>query len=144
MQTITIFEILEELNLETEFENHNSSDDENNNTSSPAARNVTKGDTYNINNDKRPRTRSGKQIIPPSQLNLHQEHLVTHIYEKKEYTKVSQCMIAKIVHQLYHLFRQQMNQCAFMEALGLNNGLKHFGEKGFDAAVEEVKQLHDR
>jgi hypothetical protein len=35
-------------------------------------------------------------------------------------------------------------QYAFIEAFGLKKGLKHFGKKGYDAALGEVKQLHDR
>jgi hypothetical protein len=31
-----------------------------------------------------------------------------------------------------------------MGTFGLNKGLKHFGKQGYDAAVSEVKQLHDR
>jgi hypothetical protein len=32
----------------------------------------------------------------------------------------------------------------FIQAYGLKRGLKHFGEKGYNAAMEEMKQLHER
>ena len=31
-----------------------------------------------------------------------------------------------------------------METYSLKKGLKHFGEKGYNAAMQEMKQLHDR
>jgi hypothetical protein len=77
-------------------------------------------------------------------LNLYQEHLVTQTHEKNEYTQESQFMIAKTMHHLNHQSLQQKNDYAFLETFGLNKGFKHFGAKGYDAAVEEVKQLHDR
>jgi hypothetical protein len=33
---------------------------------------------------------------------------------------------------------------AFVETYSLKKGLKQFGKKGYDAALGEIKQLHDR
>jgi hypothetical protein len=69
----------EEFNPETEFENDDTSEDED-----------VDEDTTNGNDDvsnNRTRTRSGRQIIPPSRLSLYQEHLVTQTHEKNEYTQ---------------------------------------------------------
>jgi hypothetical protein len=126
----------EEFNPKTEFENDDTSEDED------VAEDTT-NDNDDVNNG-RTRTRSGRQIIPPSQLNLYQEHIVTQTHEKNEYTQESQFMIAKTIHHLNHQSLQEKNDYAFLETFGLNKGLKHLGPKGYDAAVEEVKQLHDR
>jgi hypothetical protein len=51
-------------------------------------------------------------------------------------------MIAKAIQYLNE--KQNKKEYAFMETYGLNKGLKHFGKKGYDAAISEVEQLHDR
>jgi hypothetical protein len=34
--------------------------------------------------------------------------------------------------------------CSFLETFSLNRGLKQFGEKGYNARFDEIRQLHER
>jgi hypothetical protein len=87
-------------------------------------------------------TRSGRVARPPDHLIFHQNHLITQSNHPTEYNTDIANVIAKTFHYFNNLIVSK--NYAFLETYSLKKGLKHFGSKGYDAALGEIKQLHDR
>jgi hypothetical protein len=87
-------------------------------------------------------TRSGCMIKAPNFFYLHQHHLFTQGHKVAEYTMETGNFIAKTMHYLNNLVSSK--KYAFLETYSLKKGLKNFVQKGYDAALGEIKQLHDR
>jgi hypothetical protein len=87
-------------------------------------------------------TRSGRVARPPDRLNLYQHHLFTQGMQKTEYNVETAPVIAKTMHYFNNLVVSK--NYAFLETFSLKKGFKQFGQKGYDAALGEIKQLHDR
>ena len=87
-------------------------------------------------------TRSGRLSRPPNRLNLHQHQLFTQGMKKTEYNVETANVIAKTMHYFNNLVVSK--NYAFLETYSLKKGLKQFGKNGYDAALGEIKQLHDR
>jgi hypothetical protein len=86
-------------------------------------------------------TRFGRVSKPPMKLSLSQYNIPTQGYNNIEYTTTSARVFAITVNQTMNKFQ---NQYQFIQTYSLNAGLKKFGEKGWDAALGDMKQLHDR
>jgi hypothetical protein len=131
-------ENLEESN-ETEHSN-NEVDDESEEELSEVESNTDESESVEDDNDELvKRTESGRVSKPPEKLNLHQCHLQTQRYNKTEYSFEKEKVISQSMIGFNNKGRYQ-----FIQAYGLKRELKHFGEKGYNAAMEEMKQLHKR
>jgi hypothetical protein len=54
-------------------------------------------------------------------------------------------VIAKTIHHFNNMVLENSKKAYnFLEIYSLNKGLKEFGEKGYDTAFDEIKQLHQR
>jgi Reverse transcriptase (RNA-dependent DNA polymerase) len=94
----------------------------------------------NVPDEKR--TRSGRVTRPPDRMNLHQCHLQTQGHSETEYAFETAKVIAKNISGFNAVMTN--NQQSFVETYSLKKGLKHFGTKGYEAAIGEMKQLHER
>ena len=82
-------------------------------------------------------TRTGRIVRPPEKLCLHQCHLQTQGHVETEYGFETAKMIATQMVLMNEKY-------SFAETYSLNKGLKKFGERGYDAALNEMRQLHER
>jgi Reverse transcriptase (RNA-dependent DNA polymerase) len=91
-------------------------------------------------------TRSGRTSRAPDRLIFLQHNLFTQGHKKTEYTEETAKVIAKIIHHYNNTaFAASSNrELSFLETYSLNKGLKHFGDKGYKAAFDKVRQLHER
>jgi hypothetical protein len=90
-------------------------------------------------------TRSGRVYRAPAKLNLRQCHLHTQGYSKEEYSIETGRVIAEYINNFSHIKINKLHKRhSFVETFSLNKGLQNFGQKGHDAAYNEMKQLHDR
>ena len=91
-------------------------------------------------------TRSGRISKPRDILTLYQSHLHTQAHEEVIYSNETARVIATtICHMnvsLGSLTNEQAHQ--YVQSYSLRKGLQHFGENGRNAAISEMKQLHDR
>jgi hypothetical protein len=87
-------------------------------------------------------TSSGRVVRAPDRLNLHQCHLLTQGCEETEYSVDT----AKVIANTINGFNNYMvtKKLSFLETYSLKRGLKQFGKRGEEAALGEMKQLHDR
>jgi hypothetical protein len=82
------------------------------------------------------KTRSGRVSRPVHKyVTTHQSHLITQAIEPEEYTPENARIIATTMVAMHH---------QFIQTFSLGKGIKAFGEKGRKAALEEMKQLHQR
>jgi hypothetical protein len=72
---------------------------------------------------------------------LSQYYIPTQAYKKIENTTTSARVFAITVNQMMNKFP---NHYHFIQTYSLYAALKKFGEKGWDAALGEMKLLHDR
>jgi hypothetical protein len=86
-------------------------------------------------------TRFGRVSKPHTKLSLSKYNIPTQGYNNIEYTTTSARVFAITVNQMMNKFQ---NQYQFIQIYSLNDGLKKFGEKGWDAALGEMKQFHNR
>ena len=90
-------------------------------------------------------TRSGRAVTAPQRLNLHQSHLPTQSVEPEEYDPAYARVIANFVCELNAMqLNSQHKHHSHLVTYSLQKGLKQFGERGYDAAYGEMKQLHQR
>lgn len=91
-------------------------------------------------------TRSGRVSKAPERLGFNQYHLFTQGCQQTEYTAETAKVIAKVINHLNNMIlaKNKKSQYAFVISYSLKKGLKHFGERGYNATLGEVKQLHDR
>jgi hypothetical protein len=89
--------------------------------------------------DDRVTTRSGRVSRAPTKYTL--AHLEPKQQQVEEYTLDSARIIAEVMCQ-YNLKYEKKHQ--FLQTFSLNKGLKVFGDKGKEAALKEMQQLHDR
>jgi Reverse transcriptase (RNA-dependent DNA polymerase) len=89
-----------------------------------------------LNNELR--TKSGRLVKPPVKLNLNQCHLITQGHERTEYSIETGKVIARNMIGINHKHYQ------FTETYGLKKGLRKFGKDGYTAALQEMRQLHER
>ena len=76
-----------------------------------------------------------------------QQHFIfTQGHKETLYSIESAQIIAKTMHYLNNMIHSKKYEklYSFVVTYSLNKCLKHFGQKGYDAAFGEVKQLHDR
>ena len=83
-------------------------------------------------------TRSGRQSKPPTKMNLHQCHLLTQAQEEIEYQYENAQIGAKNMTEINNQFYQ------FMSTYNLKQGIKRFGKEGYEAAMQELRQLNER
>jgi hypothetical protein len=141
-KTIHEFTVLESANNEEEaFNNSNEDEDvtESGSIQDSSDDDNDQGDPGNPT--PYPTKRSGRVSKPPVKLSLSQYNIPTQGNKNIEYTFTSARVFAIIVNQMVSKFQ---NQYHFIQTYSLNAGLKKFGEKGWDAALGEMKQLHDR
>ena len=82
------------------------------------------------------RTRSGRVLRPVHKyVTTHQAHLQTQAIEQTEYLIEMAKVIAQTISKMNYQFAQTYS---------LIKGIKAFGDKGHQAAHNEMKQLHDR
>ena len=86
--------------------------------------------------DKITRTRSGRVSRPVHKyVTTHHGHLITQATKPEVYSIETAKVIATTINKINYLFAQTYS---------LSKGIKEFGEKGHQAAREEMKQLHER
>ena len=99
---------------------------------------------------ERPR-RSGRESKPvksykPSMTGKTYEtnHLITQVLDRTEYDNEYALLMARTIMD----FRDRDKNCevgsSFAETYSLNTGIKKLGERGYNAAFDEVNQLHQR
>ena len=86
-------------------------------------------------------TRSGRVTRPPDRMNLHQCHLQTQGHSETEYAFETAKVVAKNISGFNAVMTN--HQQSFVETYLLKKVLKHFGTKGYEAAIGEMKQLHE-
>jgi len=131
---------------------HVTFEDDNNDDYSDKENVNEEDETYNNNDDIKStddeddptiqRTRSGRRIRPPEKLSLSQYHIPTQGYVKTEYTYNSAKVFTMAIQQWMQ--KTVNSQYQFIQTYGLKAGIKQFGEKGKEAAYQEMKQIHDR
>ena len=65
----------------------------------------------------------------------------------EEYTSRGAHVFAQIIEEMSHLnltTKQEKKFYSFVQQYGIGKGIKKSGKKGNDAAMKEMKQLHDR
>jgi hypothetical protein len=73
-----------------------------------------------------------------------QHNLFTQGHLETEYTEEPAKIIAKTIHHYNSmLYATSSNKCSFLETFSLNKGLKQFGEKGYNATFDKIRQLHE-
>jgi Reverse transcriptase (RNA-dependent DNA polymerase) len=87
-------------------------------------------------------TMSGRAVRAPDRLTFHQSHLQTQGHETTEYSIETAKVIANNMISFNAMIIK--NKFSFVETYSLKRGLKHFGQRGHEAAFGEMKQLHDR
>jgi hypothetical protein len=87
---------------------------------------------------------SGRISKPPTRYGFN--NLLTQGHEESEYSVESAKIISKIINHMNNIIKypNYAKGNSFVETFSLKKGLKHFGDKGYDAAFGEIKQLHDR
>jgi ribulose bisphosphate carboxylase small subunit len=83
-------------------------------------------------------TRSGRTSKAPIKLSRYEEHI--------EYSIPTARVIAKTMDYMSNGVRIEKKQVnhQFVQTYTLMKGMKHFGNKGKEAAMNEMKQLHER
>jgi hypothetical protein len=91
-------------------------------------------------------TRSGRISKPRDILTLHQCHLSTHVLEEVPYSLETARVIATTICHLNVTMGCLTDEQAYqyVQSYNLRKGLQHFGENEKNAAISEMKQLHDR
>jgi hypothetical protein len=94
------------------------------------------------------KTRSGRLSRPTPRMNMYQaqQHLSTEKATVEEYSQDTAQVIATVMCHWNNVC-QQFNKTTlamFIQTYSLNKGIKKFGQKGKDAAIKEMKQLHNR
>jgi hypothetical protein len=90
-------------------------------------------------------TRSGREIKKPEKFTLHQSHLVSRSATTEEYSQDTALVVAKFMVELNDkVDASGVDDYTFVETYSLRKGLQKFGERGYDAAVGEMRQMHDR
>ena len=94
------------------------------------------------------KTRSGRLSKPKARMNLYQEqqHLSHEKATVEEYSAETAQVIATVMCHWNNVCREfdDTTLAMFIQTYSLNKGIKKFGQKGKDAAIKEMKQLHDR
>ena len=87
------------------------------------------------------------QEAPQSIKNESKYHLHHQGCFVQEYSSRSAHVFAQIVEQLSHIqlnAKTEKDFYSFVQQYGLGKGIQKFGMKGKEAAISEMKQLHDR
>jgi hypothetical protein len=94
------------------------------------------------------KTRSGLLSRPTPHMNMYQaqQHLSTEKATVEEYSQETAQVIATVMGHWNNICRQfdETTLAMFIQTYSLNKGIKKFGQKGKDAAIKELKQLHNR
>ena len=96
------------------------------------------------------RTRTQRQVMQPSmtgQTYSHstpQMHLMVPENEASEYGTDAAQYAANLLHMLRYKHSVQKKAHQFLITYSLQKGIKKFGTKGYQSALNEMKQLHDR
>jgi hypothetical protein len=94
------------------------------------------------------KTRSGCLSRPTPPMNMYQaqQHLSTENATVEEYSQDTAQVIATVMCHWNNVCRQfdETALAMFIQTYSLNKGIKKFGQKGKDAAIKEMKQLHNR
>ena len=96
------------------------------------------------------RTRTQRQVMQPSmtgQTYSHstpQMHLMVPENEASEYGTDAAQYAANLLHMLRYRHSVQQKAHQFLITYSLQKGIKKFGSKGYQSALNEMKQLHDR
>ena len=71
-------------------------------------------------------------------------HFITQMIDRAEYDNEYALLIARTITELQHRKLNEKNGKSFAETYTLKTGIKKFGTRGYNAAYNEVKQLHQR
>jgi uncharacterized linocin/CFP29 family protein len=81
-------------------------------------------------------------------MNLYQaeQHLSHERAHIEEYSQETAQVIATVMCHWNNVCKRydDMTLASFIQTYSLNKGMKKFDQKGMDAAIKEMKQLHDR
>jgi hypothetical protein len=93
-------------------------------------------------------TRSSCISRPKTRMNLYQaeQHLSHQKAHVEEYSQETAQVIATVMCHWNNVCKHYNDTklAMFIQTYSLNKGMKQFGQKGMDAAIKEMKQLHDR
>jgi len=92
-------------------------------------------------------TRSGRRVTRPTRYPADEgcNHFLDELDDKIEKITDYDCFEVKVIGTCMMHYQQTCeNEFSFIQQYGLMKGLKLFGKKGRQAALKEVKQLHDR
>ena len=92
-------------------------------------------------------TRSGRRVTRPTRYPADEgcNHFLDELDDKIEKITDYDCFEVKVIGTCMMHYQQTCeNEFSFIQQYGLMKGLKLFGRKGRQAALKEVKQLHDR
>jgi hypothetical protein len=119
--------------------NNNDTDDGNNNDTNPSddQSDEEDEDEYPAVTAGVTTTRSGRVINPPSRYTLAQNEDTTYQYETADTAPLA-IIMSQIQEKVY------ATGYLFAETFSLNKGIKQFGDRAKEAAIGEMKQLHDR
>ena len=82
---------------------------------------------------------------PPDRMNLHQCNLSTQAIDPEEYdSKYARVIASHMCNLDVAVLNTKHKHPAFVTTFGLGKGIQKFGDKGCQAAVAEMSQLHDR
>jgi hypothetical protein len=90
-------------------------------------------------------SKSGHTTRAPDRFGFNQYNLLTQRHVKTEYLMESAKLLTKTTCHYNNMININKihNGYAVVETFSLKKGLKQIGEKGFKAAFDEIKQLHD-
>jgi Reverse transcriptase (RNA-dependent DNA polymerase) len=93
-----------------------------------------------------PTTRYGRILRKPDRLTFGHQHLITDDVEETEYSIETAMVIAKTINYYNEVNKSTTTKKgkSFVETYSLKKGLKEFGDKGYEAALGEMQQLHER
>jgi Reverse transcriptase (RNA-dependent DNA polymerase) len=92
-----------------------------------------------------PTTRYGRILRKPERLTFGHQHLQTDQAEENQYSDETAMVIAKTMVHFNDMVKLNTKQeKSFLETYSLKRGLSEFGDKGYNAALGEMQQLHER
>ena len=107
---------------------------------------VNQPDIEEDTNIDQQKTRSGRTIRPPERYNLYQNHIEDDQFTKEPYSVETAQVIAKVMFHINKKYGiQEQTKKQFAQTYSLKQDLKKFAnQEGHNAALKEMKQLHDR
>jgi hypothetical protein len=89
-------------------------------------------------------TRSGRRVKPVIRTNLLQHDLPEGSNDFIEYGEESSKVIAQVIHKFNTIRNKEINQYGLLQTYNLGQGFYCYGERGKEAAFDEMRQLHAR